>query len=393
MTLNEILQSVRDELGESGEQFWKDAELVRWAHLALNRHAREALSIPTEVVTTTLSGVQEYELPEDFGELLNVRYQDDPLTGHVPLVYVDKQSILTAYGTLHSLGSPYACYIFQDKLGLYPSPRKSPTFEYKFESATTGHTFVDVLSDDTAFSSEIELSLEDSDANVETVDRLYISQVGVFLRRVGRPNIAADIWMTLRPVGDNTYTLVSKTIAASDIESVPAWYAFDFTLSPVEILSDAVTWELEIVVDEQYEEADLSEQGGPGVQVSVDDQNTAWFQLHSYRNDLQVDYYRNSVREILDHDEPLDLPFYPPARYHDTLVDMIVEKALRKGQFDLLSANDYRRRSEMDIKYARSQAKLKTQGDIMRVPQDVRLRQNIGPYVDYVSGRFVGRAW
>lgn len=397
MTLNEILLSVRDDLGETGEQMWKNMELVRWAHLAFNRHAREAYSVIAEVKTTSLPGVQEYNLPTDFGVPKDVRYHDDPLLGAVPLIYTDKQSIVTAYGTHQTVGTPYAFYTFQDKIGLYPVPNKPAVLSHKFSESC--RTFVNILdADDEAFQCAFRLSIEPDPTSSSVSDdldpcRVYVSHVSVYLRRKGLP-YDGSITMRMRPMSDaDDYALFSNPYPVHEVGIRPKWHHFDFTLSPIEINETITDWEMTLTADADYIAIDPVDKSGPGVQVGIDAEEIAWFQMHRHRNDIQIDYYRNTVRQITDYDEPLDLPFYPPTRYHDTIVDMTVEKALRKGQFDIPTANDYKRRTDADIKFARSQAKIKTKGDILRVPQHVRMRQNTGPYVDVVNGRFIGRAW
>ena len=396
MTLNEILESVRDDLGESGQQYWKDPELERWAYLTFNRLARRGLCVPAEVKTNSLPGVQEYQLPPGFGELMNVRYIDEPLYGAVPLVYVDKQSIVTAYGTLYTIGTPYACYTYQDKLGLYPLPHKPPVLDCSFEGKC--ETFTDIFDregEGEPYACRFEVSIEHSTGETGELDpcRVQVGHISVYLRRKGLP-YDGSIRMRMRPVSDDEdYTVYSKWVSARDIDIRPEWLHFDFMLSPVELNETQTLWELTILADSDYHDVTVADQSGPGVQIGVTDENIAYLQMHRHRKDIEIDFYRNACPRITDADEELGLPFFPPLRYHDTAVSMIVEQALRKGQYDLPAAADYRRRNDEDIRYARSQSKIKTKGDIMRVPQDVRLRQNIGPYVDVVNGRFVGRAW
>ena len=393
-TLNEILQSVRDELGEDGNGYWKDEELVRWAQLAFTRHAREALSVPAEVKTTTLPGVQEYELPADFGELIDVRFHDQHSTKPEPLIYVDKQTLLTAHGSIFYIGEPSECYIYQDKIGLYPVPDKSPFYERTFSG--DGTLFTNILTAEAqAFENQFELDLEDV-----SEPRIEISHIGVLLKREGYP-YPGDIQMWMTPetaegASVSEWTLKSNPIPALFVNVEPEWVLFDFTNAPVTLLPNAVTWKMGIQTDADYRNADASTYQGPGVQIGIDttgEAGTAWLQLHCMKNDLEIDYYRNTCPPILNYDEELELPYYPPARYHPTIIDMVLAKAMRKGQYNLAAANDYEGRSKRDIMYARAQATLKTRGDIQRVPKRVRVSNRRGPYVDYRNGRFTGRAF
>lgn len=389
MTLNEILQAVDDELGES-TGFWQREEKVRWAQLALTRHAREGLSVPAEIKTSSLPGVQEYHLKYDFGELMNVRYAEGDLFGLQPLTYVDKQSILSAHGAIDAQGTPYACYIYQDKLGLYPVPNKQAVLSCKFEGPIC-ETFSEL-----PFTCEMELSVEHgTEANPDDVlnpCRVYVSHISLHLRRKGYP-YPGDLTLDMRPLNPEGYTQRSNPMPAAEVGVRPDWYHFDFTLSPIELTETRTRWQLRLYGDSDYLAADPVAQQGGGVQIGVDDNTVAWFEMHRLKNDIQVDYYRNTCPIVTDFDEALGLPLYPPARYHPTIVTMTVEKALRKGQYNIQVAESYKARADEDIRSARSQAKLKTYGDILRVPRSVRLSQGEGPYVTYDDGRYIGRAW
>ena len=396
MTLNEMLQSVRDDLGESGQQYWKDAELERWAYLVFNRLARQGLCVEAEGKSNSLPGVQEYNLPRDFGELKDVRYVDDIHSQPVPLTLTDKQSIVTTYGTLNTIGTPYLFYVFQDKIGLYPIPHKPPVIEFGFTGACETFSNIYNREDSEPFNSIFETSIEYSDnANMdEALDpcRVQIGYVSVNLRRKGLPYDGALI-MRLRPLVDDGYALYSSPKLATSIGVRSQWHHFDFMLNPLELDETDTQWELAILPDEDYLAENPSEHGGGGIEIGVDADNTPYIQMHRHRKDIEIDFYRNACPRVEDKDEELDLPYYPPLRYHDLATDMITERALRKGQYDLPAASDYKRRNDKEIKYARAQAKVKTKGDIVRVPRQVRMRQNVGPYIDVINGRIVGRAW
>lgn len=389
MTGNEILQSVDDELGESGG-LWNREEKIRWLRLALNRHAREGLSVPAEVKTSSLPGVQEYHVPNDFGELINVRYAEQEVFGLVPLVYVDKQSILSAYGILDLIGTPYACYIFQDRLGLYPVPKKEAVLSCRFEEGTICETFANV-----PFTADFSMQIEAVDPHTESNPlnpcRVYISHVNLHLRRKGLP-YPGDLNLVMTPLDPEGYPHVSEPIPAASIAPRPEWYYFDFSLNPLELNETPTRWRFQLYGDVAYQGADPAQMGGVGVQVG-NDEETPWFEMHRLKKDIQIDYYRNTCPPIVNYDEPLELPLYPPERYHPTLVTMVVEKAMRKGQYNLRAAADCKTRADADIAHARSQAHLKTRGDILRVPREVRLQQSEGPYVLYENGRYSGRAW
>ena len=290
MTLNEILLSVRDDLGEQGEQLWKTPELVRHAQLAFNRHAREGYSVEAEVRTTSLPSVQEYDLPSDFGEPMAVRYHDEPFIGPVPLVYVDKQSITTAFGSTYSIGAPFAFYIFGQKLGLYPIPNKPPVFKCVYPG--TCYTFANVLDGDTPYSFTFQLEVEpkadagaassgyqsayappgavsaETDAEPDLNPcRVMVSHIGVYLRRVGLP-YAGNLRLQMSPMSeDSDYVIHSNPIPAAKIGVRPQWHNFDFTVSPIEINEVLTSWELTIVPDSDYMEESPKDRSGPGLSL------------------------------------------------------------------------------------------------------------------------------
>lgn len=396
MTLNEMLQSVRDDLGESGQHYWKNAELERYAYLVFNRLARQALCVEAEGKSNSLPGVQEYVMPRDFGELKDARYVDAIHDQPVPLTLTDKQSIVTTFGTLQTIGTPYLFYIHQDKMGLYPIPHKPPIIDFGFTGAceTFSHIYDREASE--PFTSIFEASVEYTQAaNMnDALDpcSVQIGYISVHLRRKGLPYDGVLV-MRLRALADDGYTIYSSPKLATSIGVRPEWHHFDFMLNPIELDETATQWELTIFPDEDYLAENPAEHGGSGIEIGVDSEITPYIQMHRHRKDIEIDYYRNACPRVVDKDEELDLPFYPPLRYHDLATDMITERALRKGQYDLPAANDYKQRNDKEIRYARAQAKVKTKGDIIRVPRHVRMRQNVGPYIDVINGRIVGRAW
>lgn len=394
-SLNDILQRVGDELGEQGGGYWQSEELTRWTEFALTRHAREALSVPAEVRTTTLPGVQEYQLPDDFGELIDARICTQYSETAEPLLYIDRQTLLTRQGPLVSVGDPECFYIFQDKMGLYPVPSRDPFYERFSEETTEYRVGVSNTYASTFYESPHTLAL----ANPSDGPRVEISHVGLYLKREGLPYPGQiQLWLTpMTAEGDSVsaQTLKSYPVEAVHVGVQPEWVLFDFTRAPLTLLEEPVNWQFLLYADTTYRAAMEAEFQGPGVQVGVDPSSgdAAWIQLHRMLNDLEIDYYRNTCPKVRNPDDTLDLPFYPPARYHPTIVDMVLAKAMRKGQYNMAAANDYEARAHRDIMYARAQATLRTRGDIQRVSQRTRFRHRQGFYVDYRGGKFTGRAF
>ena len=286
MTLNEMLQSVRDDLGETGQQYWKDAELERWAYLVLNRLARQGLCVEAEVKTNSLPGVQEYNMPYDIGELKDVRYVDDRHSQPVPLTLTDKQSIVTTFGTLNTIGTPYLCYKFQDKIGLYPIPHKPPILDCSFEGTCERFAGIYDYEDDEPFDSQFEISIEPrEEAQAEMKLELdpcmaEVGHISLHLRRRGLPFDGA-IRLAMSPISDSTpYTIYSAWKPARVVQVRPQWHHFDFMLSPLELDETVRHWDLRILADEGYLDESREERTGEGIQVGVNTDNIPYIQFH-----------------------------------------------------------------------------------------------------------------
>ena len=130
MTRGEIRTHVRDILGERIPGTWQDDELNRYIYLELCRHAQEALSVPMERMTTSLHGVSEYAVPDDYGEMRSVRFCDYNSRPR-PLPYIRKDVLLNRGNELTVIGIPRAYYIYNDFLGLWPAPSKGPMLVYE----------------------------------------------------------------------------------------------------------------------------------------------------------------------------------------------------------------------------------------------------------------------
>ena len=135
MTRGQIIQHVRDTLGDRTEGFWTDDELVGLLQLEMDRHAQEALSVPVEVTTNSIYRIHEYQLPNDYAEMIRVWYVDGNLQRRRQLIYVQKAT-LGNYGAIEDIGEPRSYYLFNDKLTLYPAPSRGPILSKGFDEDT-----------------------------------------------------------------------------------------------------------------------------------------------------------------------------------------------------------------------------------------------------------------
>ena len=167
------------------------------------------------------------------------------------------------------------------------------------------------------------------------------------------------IWLTLqRP---DCPPVQSKAISAETIKAPPNRIAFDFSEDPIEVESNTVTHTLIIHTDDTYDNF-VTEQACRGVEVGVDsaDENSQpWFRLHQQKNDIAIDYYKNTVREPRDDNEILEIP----NRYRNSLIEQTLERSYNKGGYDLGLASVHGANARKMIAIARQQEKQRTLGD------------------------------
>ena len=391
MTLGEGITHVRDMLGDPGPYgFWDDEELRRWFQLESDRHAQEALSVEATVMSTSIPGVIDYQLPEDFGEVKDVRFVENITTGPESLDYVRRSEILEQLGEIDTVGEPWVFYRWEDALGLYPVPNKPAVFQRTFTDENPElytRVYDPEASGTRQFSNNVDLNLVDDED--DPFHRVLISHIGVYLRReaIAMPGTVS---LYIREPGKNYYN-ISQAVPASLIDPVGDWYTFDFSHSPMEVLAgDSETYQLLIITSDEYVDENRAH-FGEGVQIAYeleDGEKVAFFQIHQLKDDIEIDYYRNTTDALASDDSEIEIPL----RYHRTLVKMVLGRAWKKQGRDLQTALVYDREVEKDISYARSQAAVKTLGPFLRTER--RRRGSRRPYMTYAGGgRFRGRLW
>ena len=190
---------------------------------------------------------------------------------------------------------------------------------------------------------------------------------------------------------NTSYLKFSQPIPASMVEPIDDWYTFDFNHNPIEVLAgDSGTFDLTISASPEYTAADAITYG-EGVQVGYEVEegnNVAYFQIHQLRDDVEIDYYRNTTDALASDDSEIQIP----QRYHRTLIKMVLGRLWKKQGRDLQTALVYDRETKKEISYARSQAAVKTLGPFLRTERNRRGSRR--PYMTYAGGgRFRGRLW
>ena len=390
MNRGEIRTHVRDILGESGPYgFWSDDELNRYITLACDRHAQEALSAPAEVFTNSINEVTEYDMPPDYAEMLRVWYLDTNSQGRRQLPYV-KKGTLQQYSDIQSVGEPRAYYIFNDKLGLYPAPYQPPIIAKNFETDSgEGLNFTNTRIFDESFTGggepyrfdfNIELETDVNDGVVISPAIAYVAHVGLYLRRIG-PSVEGMFRIGFAREGYPNNLSLWKDLAG--VSPIPNWIYFDFTENPIDLEAFADNFTMIFGTDQEYIDNVTGYEGG--IEIGIDVDTVPFFELHPVRNDIIIEYYKNTV-QILDDDN--DIPEIPD-RYHRTIVDMVIARACEKDGYNLALSARYHERASRAIRQARMQAKQATLGDQINTDA-IAGRPD---WTTYRDGKLVGRAW
>ena len=333
MNRGEIRQGVRDILGDYTQGYWKDDELNRYIQIACDRHSQEALSVPITERTTILPGIEEYVLPGYFGEMRRVRWIS--ATGEkITLVNTSKTKIENMRGSeFHSIrGYPTKYYNDAGRIGLYPYPDVSPLFAYEPPKSTddevicnTWQTVVterlvsnepgsDAIDRVTGYYSEtIGLELKDSCS-------IYCGHISLLMRRNAYP-VDGGFALRIAPEGKPEYELrISKVINTRDLGILPEWVHFDFTHAPLELDPSVRRYNITFVGDTDFnnQRREVYRDDGPqfAVNVSEDGNKNMYFQIHQYRQDLELDFYKNEVELIQTDTEVLELKDI----YHRTII-------------------------------------------------------------------------
>ena len=180
------------------------------------------------------------------------------------------------------------------------------------------------------------------------------------------PPLKGMIWLTMKI--DGCPAVPSKAIDAFSIKSLPAAVAFDFSEDPIEVNLDPVVYTLTIHTNDAYDNF-VTEQDCRGAEVGVDAESSGcpWFQLHQVKNDIALDYYKNTVNEPQDDDETLEIP----NRYRNSLIEQTLERAYNKGGYDLGLASVHGANARKMIAIARQQEKQRTLGDRIFINEHV----------------------
>ena len=396
-TRGQILDSVQNYLGEkaiTGGGTWSRDILAAYLQEACNEHAQKCWSVRIIEYINSFYGVQEYVLPSYTGQILTVRYHDNTEGFESrDLTYDPKRYILDYSFGDSNLDDPEWYYTFQDTqakgIGLYPIPDKPPVFKRKFE-ADVCQGWTPILDRSGAapivYGNNESLVLDEADDAGDTVVngtgldpcRMYISHVRLFLRREGHPppgNFNLQVTSLEEDIYNTQY--VSVDIPAASITVRPEWVLFDFSENPIEITDSSDSYSFTIRADAEYtypvdgdtdifDSAVWDRYNGRGILIGTEtDESTdpaqtlAFFEMHRFRNDIEIEHYSNVV-EIMTHDD--DIPEVPGA-YHHTLIKMVLEKAYMMGGHDLVLAREWGDKAAQEMLIAKGQAVIPTLGD------------------------------
>lgn len=392
ITRGEFRQHLRDVIGEPREGFWKNVTLNRYIQRACNEHAKKAWSVEATAITSSLPRVMEYKIDDKAGEVIAVRYATSASQAPDLLVYDTRDKILQRNsGIRNQVGPPIEYYFFKRRIGLYPPPNKKPVFERTFERNCLNYKNIYEVGSNTLFQRRLTLQIEPEEQGAPLSDldecRVYISGVGVYLRREALP-YPGEIFMSFSLV--NGYDVASFGLPAREVRPFGEWHIFDFTRIPIELNNDVQTFEFSIFGDAEYQAAFPFDYQGAGVQVGVEGdegEEEPYLQLHPLRNDIEYDFYKNVCNDLISDDQSIEIP----DQNFQTALDLAASYALTQNQRNLQWAQKLEGKSLADMEFDKSQKQQKTLG-LRR--QENRSGYNSGPYLYHMGGRkFSGRAW
>ena len=368
MTRGEIRRLIRYRLGEATDGTWSDEELNAYIWLACNRHAQEAWSVPAEKRTTSIYGKPEYELPLDYGELNAVRYTDTIDT--YGLWYIEKTKLIEWGYNLTSIGDPFFYYYFNNMISLFPIPRKSPVLMYtpedaKEQDADQVVTWRQAWDGTDELVAYVDWDLEKDPDDTRTVENenelypqvFYISHVEITLRRHG-PSLPGRFWLGVTP--PDCPEVISYSNDAT-VMAQPTCIVFDFSDNPIEIFPETQRFKLTFHTDDEYKAYLNSSPNCNGIEVvgdSYDPNPVPFFQLHEQRKDIQIDYYKNEVKEPETDSEHVEVP----NRYREHIMNLVLEMAYDKDGINMNLALKYRADAMKQMMIAKNQEKQKVRG-------------------------------
>ena len=296
-------------------------------------HAQETLSVESEVRVSSISGVREYTLPDNIGEIIRVWFDDGSQL--IELEYLRRGAVLDNLGS--SIGTPRLFYTNVEMLGLDPIPSKAASTSYNTVSTVDTHQ-------ELTFQSVGPLA-----QSYQVASEITVGAVTLYLRKLGNPSGQIYCEIASGSVGGTTVpNAESKRFDVEALETFYNWIAFSWLRSPVNLAS--TTYWLRLRGDTDYNSSYVT--GAHAVQWGVDASSPtytsgnfaiysggAWteyttrdalFEVHPWRGDIIVEHYKNVTNPM---SADTDVP-ETPTRYHRTIVDMVTAIALRKDSYN-----------------------------------------------------------
>ena len=386
MTRGEMRRLMRNKLGERTSGYWQDAVLNDIIQQAADRHAREGLSVERSRHADSIPGVQEYDFPSNYGQLIAVRYNDESY-GYEgdQLTLVDKSAILDSGYNYNFLGYPQYYYVFDDGFGLFPVPNKPPIFDFSFTGRCPGFTPPQNPEINHIYRTTINLDIDPEDDDDEDCF-VFVSNVGLYLRRVGIPR-TGELYLNINEVNDDgTFTHITNSapVFTEDISTRPNWYTFDFSNAPLELRSSVKSYDFLLFADQDYGQAIARSPAGTGINIgtqtqTLDDGTTreeAFFQLHRFRDDIEIDYWAHDTTKMATDDDSPE----QQERFHEDIFEIALADAWTVGGRNMRLAEYHESRAIDRINQSRTNQLKKAHGRRIRTE---RITLANVPYATY----------
>lgn len=147
MIISAAITRVRDIAGDASALQFTDDQIVNWMNdgirecAIINNLLQKRSSLPS------IANTPDYNLPTDILKLHSVKY-DNTKIPVLTLQEFDEQYVGVGANTSVSPGNPEVCYIWANKLTLYPAPSgvKNITIDYIYDpvQVTTGDLAIEI---------------------------------------------------------------------------------------------------------------------------------------------------------------------------------------------------------------------------------------------------------
>ena len=337
--------------------------------------------------TRTLSLVsREYDFPDNYGQLIAVRYNDESY-GYEgdQLVLVDKSAILDSGYNYNFLGYPQYYYVFDDGFGLFPVPNKPPIFELTFTGRCPHFTAPQDLDLDTLYRTQIGLDIDPEDDDEDDCF-VFVSNVGLYLRRQGAP-YPGELRLAMSQLdedGNVMFRVDSEIVYTEEIGPRPGWKTFDFSNWPLELTSSVKRYDMWLYSNSEYAQTLVDAPDGRGIYIGSQQLgqsdgtiiDEAFFQLHRLRDDIEIDYWAHDTLKMVEDDDSPE----QQERFHEDIFEIALADAWTVGGRNMRLAEYHESRAVDRINQSRTNQLKKAHGRRIRTE---RITLANVPYATY----------